>query len=119
MRDILYLQAKELRRQDFDFLRTVMDAKALIAGLRELKPFAAARYKVREMGLFGSFVRGEQSAASDVDVLVEFDDGADLLDLTGLGLYLEEALQRKVDVVPKNALRKELRDAVLAELVQV
>ncbi len=91
----------------------------LIAKLRELKPFVKARYKAKEISLFGSFVRGEQNAGSDIDVLVEFEEEADLFDLMGLTLYLEETLQRKVDVVPKNALREELRESVLAELVQV
>ena len=51
------------------------------------------------------------------DVLVDFADDADLFDLVGLGLFLEEKLGRKVDVVPRRALRKELRDRVLKEVV--
>lgn len=89
----------------------------LLAKLRELKPQIAALYKAREIGLFGSFVRGEENASSDIDLLVEFDEDADLLDLVGLSLFLEEQLQRKVDVVPKVALRVELRDRVLQEVV--
>ena len=96
-----------------------MNAKDLIAKLRELKPFVNARYKAKEIGLFGSFVRGEQDVNSDIDVLVEFKEDADLFDLMGLTLYLEETLQRKVDVVPKSALREELRNSVLLEVVSV
>ena len=96
-----------------------MNAKDLIAKLRELKPFVKARYKAKVISLFGSFVRGEQNTDSDIDVLVEFEEGADLFDLIGLNLYLEETLQRKVDVVPKNALREELRESVLSEAVSV
>jgi len=62
-------------------------------------------------------VRGEQNKESDIDVLVDFQEDADLLDLVGLGLFLEERLGRKVDVVPRKALRKEIRDAVLHEVV--
>jgi len=76
-----------------------------------------AQYKAKEIGLFGSFIRGEHSASSDIDVLVEFEEGADLFDLMGLALLLEEKLQRKVDVVPKSALRAELRESVLQEVV--
>jgi predicted nucleotidyltransferase len=54
---------------------------------------------------------------SDIDVLVDFQEDADLLDLVGLGLFLEEHLGRKVDVVPRKALRKEIRDSVLHEVV--
>jgi hypothetical protein len=96
-----------------------MNAKDLLAKLRELKPIVEARYKAKEIGLFGSYVRGEQSVGSDIDVLVEFKEDADLIDLMGLSLYLEETLQRKVDVVPKSALREELRDSVLSEMVSV
>ncbi|HEY4760534.1 MAG TPA: nucleotidyltransferase family protein [Thermoguttaceae bacterium] len=96
-----------------------MNTEDLLARLRELKPIAEARYKAKAIGLFGSFVRGEQSHGSDIDVLVDFEEEADLFDLMGLSLYLEEALQRKVDVVPKRALREELRESVLLEVVSV
>ena len=87
--------------------------------LRKLKPEVASLYKVREMELFGSFVRGEQKSSSDVDILVEFEEGADLFDMVGLMLFLEEKLGRKVDVVPKRALREELRDEVFREALKV
>ncbi len=75
------------------------------------------KYKVREIGVFGSVVRGEQNKDSDIDILVDFQEDADLLDMVGLGLFLEERLGRKVDVVPRRALRKEIRDSVLHEVV--
>jgi uncharacterized protein len=77
------------------------------------------KYKVRHIGLFGSVVRGEQNKTSDIDMLVDFADDADLFDFVGLGLFLEEKLGQKVDVVPRKALRKELRDGVLKEVVAV
>ena len=77
------------------------------------------KFKVRDIGLFGSVVRGEQKQSSDIDVLVDFTDDADLFDFVGLGIFLEEKLGQKVDVVPKNSLRKELRDRVLKEVVTV
>jgi uncharacterized protein len=86
--------------------------KALQGELRQ-------RFKAREIGVFGSVVRGEQSEASDIDVLVDFEDGADLFDLVGLGLFLEEKLGQKVDVVPRRALREELKGAVLKEVVNL
>jgi predicted nucleotidyltransferase len=90
--------------------------KGILAALKEMREVIKARYKVKEIGIFGSVVRGEQHTASDIDILVEFDDGADLFDLVGLSLFLEEKLQRKVDIVPKRALRPELREAVLKEV---
>ena len=96
-----------------------MNTEDLLVRLRSLKPRATASYKAKELGLFGSFVRGEQGIGSDVDVLVEFEEGADLFDLMGLALFLEEELHRKVDVVPKRVLREEIREAVLREVVAV
>ena len=96
-----------------------MNANDLLARLRELKPVATTSFKAKEIGLFGSFVRGDQGGDSDVDLLVEFQEGADLFDLIGLALYLEEELQRKVDVVSKRALREELREAVFQEVIAV
>ncbi|ABY36679.1 MAG TPA: nucleotidyltransferase [Chloroflexus aurantiacus] len=97
----------------------MMTANDIVSRLRELKPIISAHYKVKELGLFGSFVRGEQGANSDIDILAEFDDEADLFDLVGLTLYLEEMLQRQVDIVPKRALRAELQAAVLREVITV
>ena len=96
---------------------TIMNTEDILTKLRELKPIITTRYQAKEIGLFGSFVRGEQSASSDIDVLVAFEEGADLFDLIGLTLYLEEALQREVEVVPKRALRVELQESVLHEVV--
>lgn len=98
---------------------SVESVRDIVTQLKELRPVITDHYKVKEIGLFGSFVRGEQRAASDVDVLVEFNEDADLFDLIGLTLYLEENLQRHVDVVPKRALRQELRETVLNEVILV
>lgn len=96
-----------------------MDAQNVLAKLRELKPTITARYKVREISLFGSFARGEQGSRSDIDLLAEFESNADLFDLIGLGLWLEEIFQRPVDIVPKQALRTELRESILHQAVIV
>jgi hypothetical protein len=96
-----------------DIMKNKEDIIQIIKNLHnELK-----RYKVREIGIFGSVVRDEQKRSSDIDVLVDFEDNADLFDLVGLGLFLEERLGSKVDVVPRKALRSELKDTVLKEVV--
>ena len=74
-------------------------------------------FKAEIIGIFGSYARGEQKAGSDVDVLVNFDNGATLFDLVGLGDYLEEMLDIPVDVVSMRALHPMMRDDVLRELV--
>lgn len=91
----------------------------ILKTLAALKPELQSRYKVEEIGVFGSLIRGEQTEASDVDLLVDFGEDADLFDLVGLSLFLEEKLHCKVDVVPKRALRPEIRDAVLREVAAI
>ena len=96
-----------------------MSAEAILVRLRELKPQIVQKFRAKEIQLFGSNVRREQNPASDIDILVEFQEGADLFDLTGLAIFLEKELQRKVDLVPKRALREELQESVLKEAVLV
>ncbi|MBI2560654.1 MAG: nucleotidyltransferase family protein [Planctomycetes bacterium] len=91
----------------------------ILKTLRALKQEIIAGYKVKEIGVFGSLIRGELSETSDIDVLVDFEEDADLFDLVGLALFLEEKLNQKVDVVPKRALRKELKESVLKEVVSL
>lgn len=77
------------------------------------------KYKVKEIGIFGSFVRGEQKKRSDVDILVEFTkkDIPDLLKLIELERYLQKLLKKKVDLVRKGGIRPELKDSILKEVV--
>jgi len=75
------------------------------------------RFKVREIGIFGSYVRGEQKRGSDVDILVEFEEPVSLLGIVGLENYLSDLLGMKVDVIPKRDLRVELRERILKEAV--
>ena len=96
-----------------------MNAKDILQRLRELKPELMARYKVRGIGLFGSWARKEQDTDSDIDLLVDFDSEADLFDLIGLSLYLEDEFGRSVDVVPRKALREELQATVLQQVMTI
>ena len=62
------------------------------------------RFRVKEVGVFGSYVRGEQKKDSDLDVLVVFEEPVSLLKVVGLENYLSDLLGDKVDVVPKKDL---------------
>lgn len=77
------------------------------------------KYKIKEIGIFGSYVRGEQTKKSDVDILVDFYELPDVFDLLRLERSLRRLLRCKVDVVRKQAIRKELRDKVLSEVINV
>ncbi|XHH07937.1 MAG: nucleotidyltransferase family protein [Candidatus Bathyarchaeia archaeon] len=79
------------------------------------------KYQVREIGIFGSYVRGQQRKQSDLDVLVEFDETANLslLDFVRLENYLSELLKVKVDLVEKHTLKPRIGRRVLEEVVKV
>ena len=77
--------------------------------LARKKQTLAARFRFRELGVFGSCVRGEQHKGSDLDILVDFDEVPDLFEFWRLERYLQRVLGRKVDLVRKPAIRKELR----------
>ncbi|MDI6719447.1 MAG: nucleotidyltransferase family protein [Methanomicrobiales archaeon] len=85
--------------------------------IRDHEDTLRRRYKVKRIGLFGSYVRGETHPGSDVDVIVEFDEVISLLQLVSLENYLSELLGQKVDVVPKDDIRSELKDRILRETV--
>ena len=77
------------------------------------------RYKVRELGIFGSYSRGQQKKTSDVDILVRFNSDASLFDFVGLGNYLEEKLKIKVDVVSERGIRPELRSNIIKGVLKI
>jgi hypothetical protein len=76
-----------------------------------------SQFHVEKIGVFGSYARGDQKNRSDVDFLVAFDETIGLFTLSGLYIYLKELVGRKVDVVPFNSLRPELRKYVLKDLI--
>ena len=77
----------------------------------------AQRHGARNVCLFGSLARGEATADSDIDVLVELEPGRSLFDLGGLLMDLQTLLGRRVDVVTPAGLRDRIRDRVLREAV--
>jgi predicted nucleotidyltransferase len=91
------------------------ELKHILATLKGLEERIRKDYRAKLIGLFGSYVRGEQTESSDVDILVRFFEGATLFDLVGLADFLEERLNVKVDVVPVDTVRKELKERVLKE----
>jgi uncharacterized protein len=82
---------------------------------REAIAMIAARYGARDLRVFGSVVRGEADAASDVDFLVDLEPGRSLLDLGGLLMDLQDLLQCRVDVMTPATLKPRVRERVLSE----
>ena len=87
--------------------------------LREHLPELRERYGVASLGIFGSYVRGEQQANSDLDVLVEYARATDLFDFVALKLALSELLGVNVDLVMRKGLKPRIGERILAEAVPV
>jgi hypothetical protein len=78
-----------------------MNTNDVIATLRSEKDNLRAKFGVEEIGVFGSYARNEQTADSDVDILIRFRKPS-FHSLMGAYLYLEKVLGRKVDLVTRH-----------------
>jgi uncharacterized protein len=78
--------------------------------IKSSKPEMAALYGVSKVGLFGSYVRGQQRKRSDIDILVSFSRDIDLFDFIDLREYLQQRLHQKVDLVMESALKPAILD---------
>ncbi|MCL0107918.1 nucleotidyltransferase family protein [Peptococcaceae bacterium] len=87
--------------------------------IKNLQEEIKKEYKAEVIGIFGSYARGEQTQKSDIDILVRFYKGATLFDFVGLSYFLEEKLGIKVDVVSEKAIRPELKDRILSEVINI
>lgn len=81
--------------------------------------FLRKTYKVKGMALFGSFVRGQQTKKSDIDMLVDLSSPVGFFKFIELENFLTRVLGRKVDLVTKNALKPIIKKEVLRETVYV
>ncbi len=86
--------------------------------LRRHEDVIKQKYHVKKIGVFGSFARGEGKKGSDIDVLIELEEGHETFDnYMDLKYFLEGLFGRKVDLVTIDALRPQLKDDILQEVV--
>ena len=97
-------------------MKKVEDMKRI---LKEHKNELKEDYGISEIGLFGSYVAGNQKESSDIDVLVEFYKTTDLLSFVHLKNHLSDLLEANVDLVMKRALKSEIGERVLREVVYI
>lgn len=78
-------------------------------------------YHIRELSLFGSRARGDNSKHSDFDFLVEFkpDAKTSLFDLYAIQSQLEDVVKEKVDLVPKLGLKSSIREGILNQTIKI
>lgn len=95
-------------------MKTLEEIKNILA---EHKKELKEKYKVKEIGIFGSFVKGKQRKKSDIDILVEFEEPIGLFDFMDLEDYLGKLLEAKIDLVSKRALKPRIGEHILKEVV--
>ena len=92
-----------------------MGIKEIIGEQREQILALAAKYGASNVRVFGSVVRGTADKDSDIDFLVDLEEGRSLFDLGGMLMDLQDLLQRGVDVVTEKGLHWYIRDKILKE----
>ncbi|MBI4036151.1 nucleotidyltransferase family protein [Candidatus Daviesbacteria bacterium] len=74
---------------------------------------------VKKSSIFGSYVRGDQTESSDIDILVELPKGSSLLDLIGLEIELKKAVGKKVDLLTYNSINPLLKDYIQKDQLRI
>jgi len=99
--------------------RKAKDVAYLSQIIKQHLPQLIQNYNISYLGIFGSYIRGEQKEDSDLDILVEFSKEPDLLEFIGLKQELSETLGIEVDLVMKSALKPRIGKRILEEVVQI
>ncbi|MGR3309807.1 MAG: nucleotidyltransferase family protein [Candidatus Brocadiales bacterium] len=95
------------------------EVERVISVIRKNMPVLRDKYKVKTVGVFGSYIREEQKKKSDVDILVDFSETIDLFTFVELEEFLSEKLDIKVDLVMKDTLKPRIKEGILKEVVPV
>jgi uncharacterized protein len=93
--------------------------ETLLKALRRELPLLTERYGVETLEVFGSYVRAEQKADSDLDILVTFREAPSLLTFIAIENYLSDTLGVKVDLVMKDSLKPAIGKIILNEAMPV
>ena len=87
--------------------------------LKILMPYLQDKYSVKDIGLFGSYIRDEQDSNSDLDIIISFNESPSLFKFVELENFLSDKLKIKVDLVMRTALKENLKDYILKEAILV
>jgi predicted nucleotidyltransferase len=85
--------------------------------LKKQLPYLKEKFKVKSIGLFGSYSREEQTETSDIDMLVEFEAPVGFIKFMELENYLSDKLGAKVDLVTPDALKPLIKPDIIAEAI--
>ena len=87
--------------------------------MKSIKPDLKERFDVKNLGVFGSYARGQTKRGSDLDLLVEFHRAPTMFEFVRLERHLGKTVGVKVDLVMKTALKPEIGKRILSEVVTV
>ena len=94
-------------------LRTIKEV------LKKNKKLLEENYKIKVIGVFGSYSRGDLNKNSDIDILVEFSETPDFFEFIRLEKFLEGLLRIKVDLVTRDALKALIKNEILKETIYI
>ena len=100
-------------------MSNMKDIDNIITAIKNSKPDLRELYCVKTIGVFGSYIRGEQTKGSDLDILVEFEKPVSLFRFMDLEEHLEKMLGKKVDLVSKKALKPRIGKHILQEVINI
>lgn len=96
-----------------------MNANDIKNKIKSEEPLLKEKFRVKKIGIFGSYSRGEQRKSSDVDILVEFYETPSLFEFIRMERYLKNILKIKVDLVMKDSLRPYIGKRILDEVIYI
>jgi uncharacterized protein len=96
-----------------------MENKELFGILKNHKEELRRKYHISKIGIFGSYARGEETAESDIDILVEYEKSPGFFEFLDLEESLEKILNKKIDLVTKPALKEIIKNEILDEVIYV
>ena len=97
---------------------TIMNNK-IIKILKEQKSVLEKNFHINKIGIFGSYARNEETPDSDIDILVEYNKTPGLFEFFSLEEHLETVLNKKIDLVRKEGLKKQIKEQVLSEVLYI
>ena len=95
-------------------MKTLQEIRNVIS---EHKEALKKSFSVKDIGIFGSYVRGEEQHKSDIDILVDFEEPVGFFEFMDLQEFLEKILSSKVDLVSRKALKPHIGKCILEEVL--
>lgn len=97
-------------------MKTILEIKDFLS---KEKSGLLKNFGVKEIGVFGSYTRGEENVSSDIDILVDFERPIGFLKFIELENKLSSALETKVDLVSRKALKPRIGRQIMQELIKI